>query len=212
MDYRIAAPSVEQVAALTDELEVRPEFVPDDPSISRMTDWLRGERRKGGAEIAGFRIAENPVFDWFVARRRLDSQKAIEAVLAHSIVRESLPHFRIENPISYSEKAAGRLRGWNLVWPFQVPGEWAMALDSGGFYVDPDKNGRSAREDRAAAAMDTALASYRSLTGNRFLPSISAYFTSDPWCDWFPGLFNGTWIIFDDQERLLWMLAITDMD
>lgn len=205
-------PSETEVAALTGELVLRPHTAPADSSVTRMVEWLRVERHKGGAELVGFHIGEHPVFDWFATRRRLHTSSVIEAVLAHQEVRDSLPHFRINNPIKYDEKTGRPPRGWDLVWPFQVPGEWATYLDAGGFQVNPDQFSPSEREGRGVAAMDTAMATYKALTGNRYLPTVSAYRSSDPWCEWFPGLFNGTWIVFDLEFRLLWLLAITDTD
>lgn len=206
-----AQPSEDQVERLRDELVVRPHATPEDGSVAGMVEWFRAERRKGGAELAGFDIAEHPVFDWFASRHSLNSPHVIESVLAHESVRDSLSHFRISSPIEY-RSFGRRLRGWDVVWPFQVAGEWATYLDSGGFYVHPDRGRKEDREARGAAAMNMAMSAYQALTGDRYLPDVCAYRTSDAWCEWFPGVFNGTWIVYDSGFRVLWLLAITDLD
>lgn len=212
-DYSSPAPqpSEDQAKRLTDELRIRPHATPEDASVTGMVDWFRVERHKGGAELAGFHIAEHPVFDWFASRNYLNSPNVIESVLAHETLRDSLPHFRIASPIKYRDFGR-RLRGWDVVWPFQVAGDWATYLDSGGFYEHPDHARREDRDVRGAAAMNMAMSAYKSLTGDRYLPDVCAYRTSDAWSEWFPGVFNGTWIVYDSEFRLLWLLAITDMD
>ncbi|WP_168585383.1 hypothetical protein [Saccharopolyspora sp. ASAGF58] len=210
-NIRAAQPSEAEVESLTNELVVRPHVTPDDGSVSRMVEWLRTERRKGGAELAGFHIAEHPVFDSFASRNALNSPGVIESVLAHESVRDSLPYFRIASPLKYRDFGR-RLRGWSVVWPYRVAGDWATCLDSGGFDVFPDEVKGTGREARGAAAMDTAMSAYKALTGGRYRPGICAYQTSDAWCEWFPGVFNSTWIVYDSGFRLLWLLAITDMD
>ncbi|MER7009918.1 hypothetical protein ABT324_00620 [Saccharopolyspora sp. NPDC000359] len=176
-----------------------------------MVEWFRSERHKGGAELAGFHVAEHPVFDSLASRNALNSPNVIESVLAHESVRDSLPHFQISSPIEYRDFGR-RLRGWDVVWPYQVAGDWATYLDSGGFYAHPDHASKEDREKRGTAAMNTAMSAYKALTGDRYLPDVCAYRTSDAWCGWFPGVSNGTWVVYDSGLRLLWILAITDMD
>ncbi|MGW3469556.1 hypothetical protein ACWDKQ_14050 [Saccharopolyspora sp. NPDC000995] len=213
MDHgiRYAQPSDDQVERLTRELIVRPHDTPEDSSVAKMVEWFRAERDKGGAELAGFHIAKHPVFDSFAGRNALNSPNVIESVLAHDAIRDSLPHFQISSPIKYRDFGR-KLRGWNVVWPYQIAGDWATYLDSGGFYVNPDRATKSDREARGAAAMNTATSAYRALTGDRYLPDVCAYRSTDAWCEWFPGVFNGTWVVYDAGYRLLWLLAITDMD
>jgi hypothetical protein len=204
-------PTDAQIDALRTELTVKRLEATHD-SIRRMLNWLRSERKKGGAELVGFDIEIHPVFDWFASRHLLDKDSLIEAVLTRPAVRDALPHFNITDPLTYNSKTGRPPRGWTVINPLQTPGDWATYLDSGGVHTQVREMGRTERETRGAAAMETSMSVYRSLTGNRYAPTIAVYRTSDPWCTWFPGMFNATWILFDLQQRILWLLAITDID
>ncbi|GAA0532393.1 hypothetical protein GCM10011581_16970 [Saccharopolyspora subtropica] len=205
-------PTAEQISALPGELRVHAVAVPRDDSIAEMVSWFRSERTKGGAELAGFHIAEHPVFDWFASRRQLNDQALMSAVLTRPAVRESLPQFHITDPLTYNPHTGRSPRGWSQVWPLQLPGEWATYLDAGGVYTRPDELAPADRNARSSAALNTARRAYTALVGDRYHPAITVYRTSDPWCAWFPGLLNGTWIIYDLDQRLMWLLAITDTD
>lgn len=186
--------------------------VPAGDTVTRMVSWFHSERGKGGAELAGFHIAEHPVFDWFAARRELSDERVMNALLTHPAVRESLPHFQITDPLTYNPHTGRRARGWTNVWPLRLPGDWATYLDSGGVYTNPNELSAAERDSRSAAALNTAFHAYTELVGNRYHPSVTVYRTPDPWCAWFPGLFNCTWIVYDRMQRVLWLLAITDID
>ncbi len=67
-------------------------------------------------------------------------------------------------------------------------------------------------QDRCAhQALAAAQDFYAALFGTRY-GSVAYASTRDPWCEWFRGLFNTTWAVYDQRDRVLWLLATTDMD
>jgi hypothetical protein len=212
MDLPQSRPSDAQIEALHGELNVESLDIPAHASVTRMLEWFRSDRDKGGAELAGFHIDEHPVFDWFATHRQLGVPRIMEVVLTGLAVREALPQFRITDPLTYNPKTGRSPRGWTEVWPLRLPGEWATYLDAGGVYTRVNELDPAERDARSTAAMETAMSSYADLTGNRYHPTITVYRTSDPWCDWFPGMLNGTWVVYDLRQRTLWLFAITDID
>ncbi|MER7011125.1 hypothetical protein ABT324_06840 [Saccharopolyspora sp. NPDC000359] len=91
----------------------------------------------------------------------------------------------------------------------QLSREWAWSLYAGGMYTSIDRTLTAAeREQRAINAGEEL---YSMLFGDRYA-AINVYKTPDPWCAWFPGLFNVTWVAYDLDQRMLLLLCVTDVD
>jgi hypothetical protein len=79
--------SDDELREFRDTLTVTP--VDHDPDVAAaVLDWLRKDRRNGGAHLQGFQFAGPETFDWF-ARDRLLGQ--LPTILAHPTNREEHP-------------------------------------------------------------------------------------------------------------------------
>lgn len=200
------APSVDQVRTLWGQVR----FTDMDRTLAHaepVLNWLRHDRPKGGAHLQGFKIHGSSEFERF-AGDHLPGY--VTHVLPHPDLRALLPDsFGITDPLTYT--SAHRLRGWRYGSSLELTAQWARSMYSGGFQSDLLALSYEERDDRAHQALENANKLYFELFGNRY--STISYATSpDPWCAWFPGLFNITWAVHDRQERVLWLLAVTDMD
>ncbi|MER7014576.1 hypothetical protein ABT324_24390 [Saccharopolyspora sp. NPDC000359] len=200
------APDADQVRALWDQVQ----FTEVDRTVAHaepVLNWLQHDRPKGGAHLQGFKIHGSSEFEWF-ARDHLPGN--IAYILPHPDLRTLLPDsFGITDPLSY--KSSRRLRGWHYGASLELAPQWARAMYSGGFQTDLSNLSNEEQDSRAHRALENASNLYSELFGNRY-STISFATSPDPWCAWFPGLFNITWAVHDRLEQVLWLLAVTDMD
>ncbi|KAA5836074.1 hypothetical protein ABT337_23215 [Saccharopolyspora hirsuta] len=207
MSFRDQVPTSEQIEALDHELRVSPGTAYGD-EVSAVLDWLREERPNGGAHLARFRFGPHPVLDWFATRNRLPE---LNCMLDHPVVRGTLPA-EFQQPFPLPEAAERYRRGWIPGVSMQLSREWAWSLYAGGMHTSVDLTlTAEEREQRAHRAIDAGQALYSALFRDRYA-AINVYRTPDPWCAWFPGLFNSTWAAYDLDERTLLLLCVTDMD
>jgi hypothetical protein len=200
-------PTREQINALDRELLVSPQTVHGN-EISAVVDWLRDDRPNGGAHLASFRFDPHPVFDWFTTRGRLPE---LNCMLDHPRLRRALPA-AFQQPPPHPERLERYLKGWELGTSIQLGRQWAWLLYAGGMYTSPNLAPSTSQQDqRAKRAIAAGEGLYAALFEDRY-STVDVYLTPDPWCGWFPGLFNTTWVVYDRQRRTMLLLCVTDMD
>lgn len=196
----------DELTTLKHELTLTPLVCP--AQATPVVTWLDGDRRNGGAHLAGFHCGRHPLFDPLADAGRLAE---VEMLLPHPTIRDTLPEtFEVTDPLTYTH---GRLRGWRAGLSLEVPGQWARELYTGSFYTSPHEQQLSIaeRDRRAEHALTVAQNLYYTLFGQHYA-TVDVYTTPDPWCRWFRGMCNLTWILFDHHQRHLWLLATTDQD
>lgn len=195
-----------RVRQFWDTLEVTPVDC-DTQATSTVLRWLRTDRHKGGAHLQGFRVDGGDDFAWFARDQLLGH---LQDILPHPRIRELFPDsFGVTDPLTYTTDR--HLVGWHIGTSLELAAQWARALYSGSFYTEPYNLTDVEKDARAEQALTAASDLYRDLFNGRY-GSVSVATTRDPWCQWFPGLFNTTWASYDQHQRTLWLLAITDMD
>lgn len=200
------APNADQVRELWDQVHFT-DVGRTIPHAAPVLDWLQEDRPKGRAHLQGFKIDGSSDFEWF-ARDHLPGY--IAQILPHPDIRALLPEsFNVTDPINYA--SSRHVRGWHYGRPLELAAQWAQAMYSGGLQTDLRTLSSEAADARAHRAIANANGLYSDLFADRY-STVSFATSPDPWCAWFPGLFNITWAVHDHQEQELWILAVTDMD
>ncbi|MEV7548165.1 hypothetical protein AB0N89_00910 [Amycolatopsis sp. NPDC089917] len=179
----------------------------DELNQSAALVWLRKDRIKGDAQLHGIVLKAPDRVDE-IARNSFLS--LFPDILRHRAVRHLLPEsFDASKPLDAG--ANHPPRGWRPVPAIGLAAEWARAMYDGSFGTDPRESAAAVRDRRAVAALAQANDLFHSLFGERY-SSLFCLSSPDPWCPWFRGLFNTTWVVYAGHSRTLWMLTLTDMD
>lgn len=169
---------------------------PTLPAAERFVASLRGLHANGGACFASFRFPGTVRFLTAVSRGELIASGFFDHLWQTDAVRRTLPEvaadpgFQCKLPF---------VRGN----PFTLDGELATALFFGGAYGDYKGTAADARAEAATPAAE--------LLGSRFERSL-VFTNHGPWCDYFLGMVDWSWVVFDTDARLIHVLCATDWD
>ncbi len=166
------------------------------PPVGRLVDALRKTHVNGGAVFGMFAIAGSPALQWFMSRNRWDEIEFPEHFLRSCAVAAALADL-CRGPVSDSF-------GFEWGSAFTLAGELAQTLSLGGAYA---KHGGGAG-DAVAIAEDFR----RWLFGDRF-DEVLVLKSFRPWSAWFYDIaWDGTWLVVDNRQSKVSVLAVTDTD
>lgn len=194
-DWEQEIPSADQVQAFSTRIQLSWISVEAEP-YSSCLQLLRESHVNGGAHLVAFDIAPDPIFHWFASRNRLTEHGLIDSILAHPLIRATLPDLAIPESNVNS--------GLDLVNSFGLDGKLAASLHYGGAYWSREGNGRAANQ----LALEVCDAMF-----DRRFAEISVYESYSAWTPWFFEVaWDSTTVILDRRLRRLWILVITDTD
>jgi hypothetical protein len=204
-DWNQERPSFDDAHAAVRKLAVTAEEL-DDPVFRDFQGQLSQRyTHAGGAYFAAFRIAADPVFDWFASRNRLNEGQILRRFLGHPAVRKSLPMLS-ENPADFGQAPRGDLKAPNFKMEnsFLLDGKLAQLLYLGGPYWSSTGTGREEKE--------LALTVCDVLFESRYA-EMSLYNAYEAWAPWFKGIaWDMTSVLFDKRLRRAFVLVTTDSD
>ena len=180
-----------------------------DQRVDRVLNRLRVTHSNGGAYLATVRVGSDDVFDWFASRNRLLENDILPLLLRREEFKTLLPELKIpeslpaiENQETCSVAASG---GFNLDNSFLLDGQLGLRLFAGGAY-DPDT------KISGCAAMELAADYCQAVFGRRY-EEVSLFTSYEAWSPWFTGIaWDWTSVLFDRQDRTMWVLVVTDED
>lgn len=195
-DWNQARPVFSEVQAMCQRISLSPIPFPEEP-FQRFLSAMRKTHTNGGAFLAAFTVAPDPVFDWYASRNRLAEERLLDNLLAHPTVRAALPELLIPTKGATDS-------GFSMSDQFLLDGVMANALFYGGAYWRAEGDGR--------AEKDLALAVCEAMFGLRF-GEVNCNVNNAPWTPWFKGLaWDLTAVVFDRRTRNISLLAVTDTD
>jgi hypothetical protein len=207
-NWKQALPEKQDIDDLWATLGVEP-VDPIAPTATELVRWLGDDRTKGGARLVCFFLSENSTLDWFASRNRLEEIDFASRFLSHTATRRLLPDMKITSPLACNTDRS--LHGWHSRPALELPGQWATAAYTGGTRTSLLTLTADQRNDRARRALDLARRACGEIFEDRYADLV-VHRSPDPWCAWFGGLLDDTWLVLDRATRRLWMLCITDVD
>lgn len=208
VNWRQERPTRQDAQRMASEVSLTPVAARGE-AVERTLARLREVHSNGGAFLAGVRIGESEVFDWFASRNRLLEEDILSLLLRRRELRDLVPEVDVPQSLP-DEEAQGEAcllssHGFRMVTSFSFDGELAARLFGGGAYAHETKM-------TGVAAMQLASEFSEAVFGRRY-EELAIFSSYEAWTPWFYGIaWDWTSVVFDKRERTLWVLFITDTD